>query len=670
MRLLSAAALVAAVALSPVASADAPPARVDARLLHLSAPSSVFVHGTTLAAAEAGARHAGLRVVERYRQVGIVLAVAAPGTPSRAAAQAGVTYVEDADAPIALADEQGDRATRADQARSLVKPVPSGAGIGVAVIDTGIDGTHPFFQTDHGSKVTASYKELCTDLASLAGPPPAACWQQDPTNNTDTLSAGGHGTHVAGIVAGTSTTVTPSAGGTPRTLSGVAPGATLVSLSIGFNLKVQSGASAMNWVLEHHQKPCGAGASASTCPPIRVVNNSWGPVGGSAFDPESALAKTQRALVDSGIVVVWAAGNDGGDGSGKDTTTPVKSQLTNGPGNDPTPGVLMVGAYDGQTGSSDATVAYYSSRGVKGQPGTYPDLVAPGSDVLSSCRPTLEVCSEGLTPYDAPGAPASFNLLSGTSMATPYVSGAVAALLSLDPRMTPADVERVLEDGAHRFGDGYEPDPTDPRTPTSFDKGHGLVDLLASADLVQKRTPRAFPKPTCGAEVWADPAGDANEVELVAAGPDHPEADLRSGALEWDGKRLVVVVRVTELGPAGRGTGEDGTYVNADVLLDGDTKTITFAAIVRDGRRTAYANYTGGGSRIDLPVEVKDNPAPALDEVRIPVTDKDLDAFGPDLPVLASGTRVLVQRAVGGWTTIVLPVFADHAVGACPVVLR
>ena len=54
--------------------------------------------------------------------------------------------------------------------------------------------------------------------------------------------------------------------------------------------------SALNWVLENHAAPCGAGVPASTCPPIKVTNNSYGPTGGGEFDPESATVKLQRAL--------------------------------------------------------------------------------------------------------------------------------------------------------------------------------------------------------------------------------------------------------------------------------------------------------------------------------------------------------------------------------------
>ena len=113
--------------------------------------------------------------------------------------------------------------------------------------------------------------------------------------------------------------------------------------------------SALNWVLENHDAPCGAGVPAATCPPIKVTNNSYGPVGGGTFDPQSATAKLQRGLAAEGVVTVWAAGNDGGDGS---------ASVTNPPGEDPTGGMLSVALFfDQGTGTRNGTVSEYSSRG-------------------------------------------------------------------------------------------------------------------------------------------------------------------------------------------------------------------------------------------------------------------------------------------------------------------
>ena len=71
-------------------------------------------------------------------------------------------------------------------------------------------------------------------------------------------------------------------------------------------------------------------------------------------------------------------------------------------------------------------------------------------------------------------------------MASPYVAGVVAQIVGARPATTPARVEDLLEDTAHRFtaGGAYEPDPRNATTPTSFDKGHGLVDVLGALSVL------------------------------------------------------------------------------------------------------------------------------------------------------------------------------------------
>src|SRR4029079_15993134 len=128
--------------------------------------------------------------------------------------------------------------------------------------------------------------------------------------------------------------------------------------------------------------------AVQTCPPIKVVNNSWGPVGGGSFDPSSVTSKIQDALAAQGVVTVWAAGNDGGDGS---------TNMVNPPAQTPTPGIIGVANYDHlDRGTRSHALSADSSRGKAGDPTTYPDLSAPGTYITSACRPWLTVCSTGL----------------------------------------------------------------------------------------------------------------------------------------------------------------------------------------------------------------------------------------------------------------------------------
>jgi serine protease AprX len=201
-----------------------------------------------------------------------------------------------------------------------------------------------------------------------------------------------------------------------------------------------------------------------------VTSNPYGPSGGGEFDPRSATAKLQRALVSEGVVSVWANGNDGGDGS---------ENLSNPPGQDPTPGIISVASYfDRDTGTRDGLVSEFSSRGREGRFETYPDVSAPGESITSSCRAYLPICSTGLEPLEG----GDYNTISGTSMATPHVSGIVAQLFQAAPGATPAEIEAALEATAHKYADGaaYVAEPGGTGT-TSFDKGHGLVDAVAAA---------------------------------------------------------------------------------------------------------------------------------------------------------------------------------------------
>jgi serine protease AprX len=438
----------------------------------LTGSTTVMVHGTSITAARQAVAATGMRKSGEFTRIGVVIADATRSQVEAVRSQSGVTYVEGGAQPIQLfADdlaETSNVATRGAEAASTLTGADgtplTGKGVSVAVIDSGVDPTHPYFEeADGSSAVVANLKALCEPLTETCSVQRVPAFV-----DTDTLSVGGHGTHVSGIVAGRPTTLTD--GGR---LQGAAPGASLVSISTGAGLVILGADSALNWVLENHEAPCGAGVPASTCPPIKVTNNSYGPTGGGDFDPESATVKLQRALAAEGVVTVWAAGNDGGDGS---------TSLTNPPGQDPTGGILSVASYyDQDTGTRDGVVSEFSSRGLASDASTWPDISAPGENIMSSCRLYLAICSTGLDVRNGPGALdiGTFNTISGTSMAAPHVAGIVAQLFQADPSATPAEVERALESSAHKFTDGaaYESGPVGT---TSYDKGHGLVDVVAA----------------------------------------------------------------------------------------------------------------------------------------------------------------------------------------------
>jgi len=408
-------------------------------------------------------RVAGLTETMSFDRIGVVVARGTAAQIAAARAVPGVTYLE-GNQPIELAQTTSNTATRGDEAYRTLTGADgsalSGAGVSVGVIDSGVDPTHPYLTEEDGTSVVVSNQKVLCD------PFEAACEVLEVPNSvdTDTLAVGGHGTHVAGIVAGRPTTLSDG-----KEIHGAAPGAKLVSLSTGAALVIIGADAALNWVLENHEAPCGEGVPAAECPPIKVTNNSYGPSGGGDFDPQSATVKLQRALAAEGVATVWANGNDGGDGS---------ESFSNPPGQDPTGGVISVASYnDLETGTRDGEVSDFSSRGKAGDRSTYPDISAPGDTITSSCRIYLTICSTGLDPQEG----GDFNTISGTSMAAPHIAGIVAQLFQADPTATPGQVEDAIKSTAYKysFGAPYE---SAPLGSTSYDKGYGLVDVVAAAE--------------------------------------------------------------------------------------------------------------------------------------------------------------------------------------------
>jgi serine protease AprX len=516
---------------------------------------TVFVHAATAETAAGAAQRAGLTVFDSFERIGVVAATGPAAAVRAVAAMSEVTQVED-DRPIEFFMETSHRATRGAEARTAFRNIPrhpapveawkfqfergpgpayagevDGRGVTVAVIDGGVDGTHPMFVRDGVSKVRRNMKLVCMNHPpgiSFGGGVPQNTCPADPHpfwldmtargNDTDTGSLGGHGTHVAGIVAGYDVEVDGDA------LHGAAPGAQLVSLSMGYSITIYGGVSAMEWVLHNHANPC------EGCPPIKVINNSWGSSG--SYNPESVMAKLQNELVGAGVTVVWAAGNSAGDGS---------STTLNPEAQSPTAGILAVANYDdADSGTREGGLSDSSSRGKKGQVATYPDLSAPGTFITSACRPHLTICTDG----------DNYSAISGTSMASPHVAGIVAQLTQVKPAIKPWQVEDVLEDSAHRFGFGgpYEADdPARNDGVTSFDKGHGLVDATtAIARLLGVSDPTATANCVAGSPVLVDPSGDAQWFVVSTSRPSEPTLDVTSAVIA-ERRGLVFTMNILDL---------------------------------------------------------------------------------------------------------------------------
>src|SRR5688572_2350193 len=203
----------------------------------------VYVHGVSAAAARDAVASTGLRLVEVFDQVGVAVADGLPAQVRELPAVAGVTYVE-GDLPVVPLMNTSNVATRgAEAVATLNGPDGSdldGSGVSIAIIDSGIDGTHPFFrEADGTSKVERNLKSVCHQI--LTPSDVDTCFVDVPGNDSDTPSMGGHGTHVAGTAAGVPVTLTDG-----TQLQGAAPGAKLIGLAVGQAVSVYGGNTGLN----------------------------------------------------------------------------------------------------------------------------------------------------------------------------------------------------------------------------------------------------------------------------------------------------------------------------------------------------------------------------------------------------------------------------------------
>ncbi len=312
-----------------------------------------------------------------------------------------VTYIENND-PVALDMEMGTHVINATQVWASVIEGPGGTddpidgtGVTVCVVDTGIDAGHP---------------DLDYEIKTITNKYDAGNGNWLEMENTDTNY--GHGTHVAGTVAGNGDA---SAGAR----AGVAPGANLIGLTASLpeeaSMPQEDGyIGGLEWVYDHSRP----GANPHN---IRVVTNSWHSTV-EEYDPSTVLTQMiDKLTFDNNVVSTWSAGNDGRDDpEGVELTT-------SGQGNAPV--AIMVAAYE-RDGSA---VTDFSSRGRVGANHTYPDIGAPGRTIWStSARRT--VISGGT--YFGGNTNPYYLAISGTSMSTPHVAGLVALLWQAAPSMT------------------------------------------------------------------------------------------------------------------------------------------------------------------------------------------------------------------------------------------
>ena len=320
----------------------------------------------------------------------------------------------------------------------------TGAGIGVAVIDSGISTWHDDLQNTT-AKVYPYGNQRVTKFVDFVN------------GQTLPYDDNGHGSHVAGIILG-------NGSDSDGEKAGIAPHAALISLKV---LDANGGGtisniiSALNWVV----------ANAATYN-IRVVNMS---VGAGIYESywTDPLTLAAKAVTDQGITIVAAAGNLGKNAAGQQQYGGITA-----PGN--APWVLTVGASNtmGTLTRTDDTMASFSSAGP-----TYldfaakPDLVAPGTGTVSLAVPgSTFYATKALYLLDGLLGLGSkpYLALSGTSMAAPVVSGSIALMLQANPTLTPNLIKAILQYTAQQYP-GYSP----------LRQGAGFLNTLGAVRLAK-----------------------------------------------------------------------------------------------------------------------------------------------------------------------------------------
>jgi serine protease AprX len=488
-------------------------------------------------------------------------------------------------------------------------PVSGKGNFSLLINDSGIDGTHPdLHYPDH----LIQNVQAITDTSTLAGFTSDLYIENVPDTDTNT----GHGTHCAGIAAGTGA----ASGGK---YAGVAPGVNLIGYGSGASLVILNGLGGFEYALANQFRYN-----------IRIISNSWG--GQGAYSPDSPIAIASKMAHDRGIVVLFAAGNSG---PGKDTMSSEPRS----------PYVIAVAA-----GTKEGGLASFSSRGIpKSQrpAGDFsaPTITAPGTGrefasdtqftaAVVSTRSKTNIFANGTTD-DAELAPSDlpfYTQISGTSMATPFVAGAVALMLSVDPTLSPDDVKSILTQTASQMP-GY----------SEYEVGAGYINVYAAIDKVFHRS-KAYG--TYGGPVDLQHYNLPITTTTVAQAPFH--IDYSPAALPGPGSINSTTFTVQP------GMSVLDVFANTDdVLQTGNGNTVGLLLTDPNGRV-----YSSG---VEIPIldapnreVVVNNPAPGqwLLEVRgvrglAALPEVSLPTSGAALPGPVDGT--ITQQVIN------LPAIAD-----------
>jgi serine protease AprX len=318
------------------------------------------------------------------------------------------------DKPLSYTLDESVGYIQADTARAAYQT--TGAGVGVGVIDSGIDGTHgDFANVVKNVKIVAPVAEAGVGGALYVDVP-----------NSDLTS--GHGTHVASTIGGQGT----RSGGKYK---GMAPGAKLIGVGAGDAISILYALEGFDFLLNPDIRETYN---------VRVISNSWG-TSGSRFAPFDPVSIASKRAYDEGMVVVFAAGNDG---PAPDTLNPYSASpcvisVAAGTAKDTTQATnpLLTQAVPGQ-------LIDFSSRGVSGDTLHHPDITLPGVDIVAA-RATTGALGQPYMGYDGLTPEPFYTAMSGTSMATPHMSGLAALMLEVNPALNMDGVLHLVRSTAN-----------------------------------------------------------------------------------------------------------------------------------------------------------------------------------------------------------------------------
>ncbi len=353
----------------------------------------------------------------------------------------------------------------------------SGQGVNIALTDTGVDGEHPGLVGKH----VAGYDAVCF----MHTDPTCAPTARETDGSFDPDDGNQHGTACMGMASATGL----EADGSQSNFYGSAPNASLVDVRIGtdagagpfenYVLEQEFYESAMNgiqWIIDN-KDTAWPGADESLHG-IDIISLSWGITSheGGGSDGEDMHSRILNEATEAGVTVSVAAGNDGPSNDGLSGMGSSSLSIT-------------VGATDDMNtiDRSDDGVASYSSRGPRRDNGDgnpvnelKPEISAPGTNIIQAegC-----VTSGGCTNFLGIGD-ASDNTYtgrgSGTSYATPSVTGVIALVIEANPELDPMAIKEVLKQTAERRGPASVP-AVDPYWNRDF--GYGMVDARAAVEL-------------------------------------------------------------------------------------------------------------------------------------------------------------------------------------------